>query len=337
MLFLISLCLTLTCSWYGAKFIKRHAWILYCAATVLALAVIAWAHGGTPLWPILTNGPLATALFALVMYMAILPRGGKAVKRLLPIRAELSIIACILTLGHNLAHGKTYFVMLFTRPERLSGNLLWAAMISAVLIFIMLPLFITSFPMVRKKMKARHWKRLHRAAYGFYVLVYIHVMLLAREMNNQSNIIVYSAVFLTYGILRLGKALRKSHPSAARKITAGLSIAAVNLVLLLCFPEPVSEGPRREPAEPMSYEDGTYFGSADGYVGATHVAVTVSSGKIQSVVVISSEDDTSYVEEARDLIPMVIEAQHTALDAISGATYTSNAILDAIDNALKTE
>ena len=64
------------------------------------------------------------------------------------------------------------------------------------------------------------------------------------------------------------------------------------------------------------------------------MAVTVADGRISSVIVISSEDDKSYVEDAKDLIPRIIDAQRTDLDAVSGATYTSNAILSAVRDAL---
>lgn len=382
MIFLISLCLALAFAWYGAKFIKKHANLLYILAAILSAVLISVTWGGMVndlpefvrswIWPILSNCALATAFFAIVMMMAVLPRGGKAIKTLMPIRAELSILACILTLGHNTAYGRTYFVMLLTRPERLAGNLLWAAICSVVLIAIMLPLMVTSFPAVRKKMKARAWKKLQRLAYVFYALIYIHVILLATSFLAAGkteylwNVLVYSAVFLTYGILRIRKAMSRKYPDAARKVTVVLTIVAMVVVCLICAPcvlpaepaltEPVqtdaptehvslSGEPTEAPSETtaptdaaasVTYIDGTYFGTGEGYVGTTQVAVTVKDGVISSVIVISSEDDGSYVEDAKALIPQVISTQRTDLDAISGATYSSQAILTAIENALLT-
>ena len=388
MIFLISLCLALAFAWYGAKFIKKHANFLYTLAAVLSAVLIGVTYGGmvndlpvfvrTWIWPIFSNCAMATALFAIVMMMAVLPRGGKAVKTLMPIRAELSILACILTLGHNIAYGKTYFVMLINRPERLEGNLLWAAICSVAMILIMLPLMITSFPVVRKKMKAKAWKKLQRCAYAFYALIYIHVMLLATTFLAAGrteylwNVLMYSAVFLTYGILRIRKALSPKHPHAAKKITVVLTIVAVVLVCLICAPgilpaaepdptEPVQSqtqetdaltedtAPSSEPtvteapsetnaptdaAASVTYIDGTYFGTGEGYIGTTQVAVMVNDGVISSVIVVSSEDDGSYVEKAKTLIPQVISTQRTDLDAVTGATYSSEAILTAIENAL---
>ena len=348
MLFLISLCLAAALAWFGAGFIKRNAGPLYLLASASSLGVVSVTHLGLApdslLWKLLSNCAFATALFAVVMYMAVLPRGGRAVKRLLPIRAELSILACILTLGHNLAYGKTYFVMLLTRPERLEGELLWAAICSLVLIALMLPLMVTSFPKVRKKMKAKAWKRLQRLAYGFYGLTYIHVMLLAVSFLKNGkgeyifNLLVYSAVFLPYGILRIRKAMMKKYPAAARRLTMPLAIVSAAMVILMCQPV-LQEAPTPEiipePTEPVTYIDGTYFGAGEGYIGTTQVAVTVTDGCISTVIVISSDDDKAYVEDAKDLIPQVIDNQRTDLDAVSGATYTSDAILSAIRDALQ--
>lgn len=397
MIFLISLCLALMFAWHGSKLIKKNATLLYLLASALSFALIAMTHSGATthlpnfvrvwIWPMLANCTLATAFFVIVMMMAVLKKGGKAVKTLMPIRAELSIIACILTIGHNIAYGKTYFVMLFTRPERLEGNLLWAAICSVVMILIMLPLMVTSFRVVRRKMKAQTWKKLQRCAYAFYALIYVHVILLSTMFlasgRNEYlwNILAYSAVFLTYGILRIRKALSKNHSVVAKRITPVLICAAMIFVACLCAPglsslvkseaddptqdelqasETTSEDipPSTEsvttPEEPsqtqapsetnetneslptVTYIDGVYFGSGEGYIGKTQVAVTIKNGAISSVVVVSSKDDASYVTEAKSLIPNVISTQRTDLDAVTGATYSSQAILDAIEDALST-
>ena len=134
----------------------------------------------------------------------------------MPIRAELSIIASILTLGHNIIYGKTYFVLLFTKPGIIKTNVLIAAIISLILILIMVPLMITSFPKVRRKIQQKKWKKLQKTAYLFYGRIYIHIMLLmmpAALGGNKKyiiNVLVYSIVFLGYAVMRIRKALLKS-------------------------------------------------------------------------------------------------------------------------------
>ena len=336
MLFFLSLPLAIAFAWFGATHIKRYAGALYLLASAINLGIV-FARNNSFLWNIFVNCALATALFAVVMYMAVLPRGGRAVRRLLPIRAELSIIASILTLGHNVAYGKTYFI----RLELLRGELLWAAICSVVLIALMLPLMVTSFPKIRKKMKAKAWKRLQRLAYGFYGLTYIHAMILAVHFLKAGkgeyilNILLYSAVFIPYGILRLRKALAKKHPAILNRLTASLSITAAAIVVLMCLVGPKEVESIPEPTEPVSYVDGTYFGAGEGYIGTTQVAVTIADGRISSIIVVSSEDDKSYVEDAKELIPQIIDTQRTELDAVSGATYTLNAIQSAVREALR--
>ena len=152
------------------------------------------------------------------------------------------------------------------------------------------------------------------------------------------NILVYSAVFMPYGILRLRKGLMKKHPAAARWLTMLLAITAAAMVILMCQPVPKEAAEPDlipEPTEPVTYIDGTYFGAGEGYIGTTQVAVTVTDGRISAVVVISSDDDKSYVEDAKDLLPRIIDTQRTDLDAVSGATYTSDGILSAIRDALQ--
>lgn len=95
-------------------------------------------------------GSFSTALFTLVMYLNAVQNGAKFQREFMVLRGELSIIACILALGHNIHTGQTYFVWLFTEPERLTRDtaLLLATLTTLVLIALMLPLFITSFPSV---------------------------------------------------------------------------------------------------------------------------------------------------------------------------------------------
>lgn len=167
------------------------------------------------------RGIVATALFTLVMWAAIFKNGTQIKIRLMSVRAELSIIACILTLVHNFFYGKNYIIWLFTDRARLSTPFVIATIITIILDAVMLPLMITSFKSVRKKMKAKSWKKLQRLAYPFYMLIYIHVMLIfvsiALQMKQLEHYdvfwhyvidsAIYTVVFGMYAFLRIRKAL----------------------------------------------------------------------------------------------------------------------------------
>lgn len=81
-------------------------------------------------------------------------------------------------------------------------------------------------------------------------------------------------------------------------------------------------------------KDGTYTGSGTGFSGTTTVSVTIAGGKIISIEILSSGDDSAYLSRAKGVISSVISAQSTSVDTVSGATYSSKGILMAIKNAL---
>jgi uncharacterized protein with FMN-binding domain/Pyruvate/2-oxoacid:ferredoxin oxidoreductase delta subunit len=84
------------------------------------------------------------------------------------------------------------------------------------------------------------------------------------------------------------------------------------------------------------YKDGTYEGSGTGFRGGTTtVSVTVKNGNISNVEVLSYRDDEPFFSRAKDtVISEIIDVQSADVDAVSGATYSSNGIMEAVDNAL---
>lgn len=171
------------------------------------------------------RGSFATALFIIVMYIGALDAKKQPVKMLMGIRAELSIFASILTFGHNIIYGFSYFPMLLTRPQDMRPEYVAASIITLVLLAMLVPLFVTSFPGVRKKMTVKKWKRLQRWAYPFYILIYVHVLVLfipRLELggNYLVGIIAYTVVYASYVILRLKKyAAAKQRKAAVRQKT----------------------------------------------------------------------------------------------------------------------
>ncbi|WP_250277960.1 ferric reductase-like transmembrane domain-containing protein [[Clostridium] colinum] len=159
------------------------------------------------------RGAFSTALFIIVMYTGILNSKWAITKKLYKIRGEISIIACIITLSHNFVYGftgKKHFITLFTHPQDMKLKYFIAAIISVIMICMMLPLMITSFQNVRKKMKYHTWKNIQRMAYPFFALIYIHTMVLfgTKASEKTLEIALYSVIFIGYGILRVAKALR---------------------------------------------------------------------------------------------------------------------------------
>lgn len=83
-----------------------------------------------------------------------------------------------------------------------------------------------------------------------------------------------------------------------------------------------------------TYTDGTYTGTAMGYADYITVEVTVSNGVISNIEITSHDDTPDYIEVAEDVINDIISTNSTDVDAVSGATYSSNGIIDAVKDAL---
>ena len=100
--------------------------------------------------------------------------------------------------------------------------------------------------------------------------------------------------------------------------------------------EPSSSAPAASSG--ATFKDGEYTGTGKGYRGATNVRVTVENGQISDITVISFDDDTKYFSRARSsLIPAILKAQGIDVKAVSGATFSSNGILEAVADALDIE
>ncbi|HHY09442.1 MAG TPA: RnfABCDGE type electron transport complex subunit D [Firmicutes bacterium] len=81
-------------------------------------------------------------------------------------------------------------------------------------------------------------------------------------------------------------------------------------------------------------EDGVYRGEGEGFGGKLVLDVTIDGGKISELEVIASEETPFIADSALEkLLPAIIEAQGP-VDAVSGATKTSEGVLQAIRDAL---
>ena len=88
------------------------------------------------------------------------------------------------------------------------------------------------------------------------------------------------------------------------------------------------------------YKDGVYEGTGKGFRGNIIVSVRIKKSKIVEIKLVKNEkDDAAYFNKAWSEVPYSIIAMQTAntdkVDAVSGATYSSNGIMEAVRNALK--
>lgn len=78
-------------------------------------------------------------------------------------------------------------------------------------------------------------------------------------------------------------------------------------------------------------KDGEYEATVDGQNGPMTVKVVIAEGKIAEVVVVSNNETAAIAAAPLESIPAAIVAGNTAtVDAVVGATLTSNRIMDAV-------
>lgn len=84
------------------------------------------------------------------------------------------------------------------------------------------------------------------------------------------------------------------------------------------------------------WKAGTYTASAKGINGDVTVEVVLSETKIESVKVVDHQETPGVSDGAIEKIPQaIVETQGLGVDIVSGASYTSNAIIEAVTLALK--
>ncbi len=87
-----------------------------------------------------------------------------------------------------------------------------------------------------------------------------------------------------------------------------------------------------------SYPDGTYTGTGTGFRGNTQITVTVENGEITTITVDSYQDDERFFSAAQNtVIEEIINQQTVNVQTVSGATFSSNGIIEAVADALNIE
>lgn len=102
--------------------------------------------------------------------------------------------------------------------------------------------------------------------------------------------------------------------------------------------------PQPKPAQPLvveeftapsAYRDGVYTASAQGFGGPIALQVTLQNDTIADITIVSAEGETQpYFSRARRVISTILECNTPEVDSISGATYSSTGILNAVKSAL---
>ena len=414
------LTITLLCSLaffhFFGKAVKKKPAVLYGICILLSLVSIFYPReGGLPFLDfffkkIMQRGILAGSLFILVMLAPVLPKSFSGRKTIYLLRGEMAICASLITLAHNLAFGGKYFDALFLGHGHISLMELHAAIVSCLMILLLIPLTITSFQAVRRKMQAKTWKRLQNWSYLFYLLLYLHIFfiyqgaLIRGKGEYFFTLMLYSFIFGFYGFLRI-RQYRVQKETREKKAVPLLRIGGILPIVCLFLSVFYSAGKYRAALEANvdkiraqetvaeskesadnaaenkgsvesigngeeksdsaleasgdkasvnssegysdveaadgnnasdMYKDGEYLGKASAYNGNVEVKVTISGGKMTAIDIVKTKDDEDYFFDAqKKVIPEILEKQSTDVDAVAGATTSSEGIAHAVEKALE--
>lgn len=87
----------------------------------------------------------------------------------------------------------------------------------------------------------------------------------------------------------------------------------------------------------FAYKDGSYVGEGQGNGSQIKVEVTVQGGKVTAVKTVShGETDMIFSAAEGTILPAVVEKNGTnGVEAVSGATNSSNGLIEAVNKALE--
>jgi uncharacterized protein with FMN-binding domain len=168
-----------------------------------------------------------------------------------------------------------------------------------------------------------------------FILAAAHVVLHARWFARMT-----ASIFGSKGDARIeGPAARPALQTARTRTLAG-----VLAVLLIAQPQAWAAGhghvsittvPQGIDYQGMKLKDGSYTGSATGYMPGLTVEVVVKGGAITSVKVLSHSETPRWFQAVVNVIPQrIVKDQGTDVDTVSGATSSSYGIMSAVENAL---
>ena len=165
------------------KFIHKHNYFIYVLAAIIAI-IFSGEEAN-----IITLGFVPLSFMIVVMYTGVFRRGFIK-KRLMTVRAENAIIGIIFLLPHAIG-----FLEFYLEYSDLTENVV--PLVGLVAFTLSIPLFITSFQFIRKQFKYKEWKMIHKLAYPFYILLFIHLALI-----NNDRLLLYIIIFGMYFIIK---------------------------------------------------------------------------------------------------------------------------------------
>ncbi len=190
--------------YYKGRHLHKNEYTYYWGAGLIALIATIlsiWTQVGEPpidierlplIYELFFQGHLTFALFMLVMFAGAFKKKTKPKITLMMVRREMAIIGFFFLVPHA-----AFLLLTALGAWNPTGSIAF---------LIMVPLFITSFPKIRRKMHPLQWRKLHKAAYAAYAFIYAHLLtinLIAQDDGLRFvRFALYTIIFIVYTYLK---------------------------------------------------------------------------------------------------------------------------------------
>ena len=196
------------------RLIKSYPVVFYGLAAAVACFGVYFTYQPSPVEAVramacaIQKGHAGFAFLGIVMFAGVFGESSAPRRALQPIRGELSLIAVILMAAHFVPYVISYGNMLgmlgSLRPSIVAG-----LAVAVVVLVLFCVLAVTSVKRVKHAMNARRWKQVQALAYGFFALIFVHLLgylivpAKAGAPEALTTLGFYTLVFGAYAALRL--------------------------------------------------------------------------------------------------------------------------------------
>jgi DMSO/TMAO reductase YedYZ heme-binding membrane subunit len=181
------------------RWVHRHNGWIFLGSLILSTSIM---FVNIPiLSDVIDSGHVSLAFFMLVMVAGVLPKTNLAYKKIFLVRGDFAILGFIYLLPHGIM--------------RLSLALYGYNPSGLIAAIIMIPLTMSSFMIIRKKIRPDRWKKLHQLAYLTYLLIYIHLGFdISLHPSNMyiiisPNSLLFHLFFIGYFVLKMMVIIKK--------------------------------------------------------------------------------------------------------------------------------
>ncbi len=315
-------------------FIKKHFTILTLQTIILNIVSYIFLDISN----IINAGYVGMAFFIVVMFSTSFNKKSALYKSTLYLRKEYSIFGFIFITSHCLLY-------LFSKYQMWEWN-------GIVAFILMIPISIISFSKIKKKLSRRSWDMLQLFSYIIYLLIFIHVIVIGQS----SHVVMYLVITFCYVVLKIKNGnfnKLKKYRLTPLIISLSLIVTFANISYTYFMSNEVvvtnsvvevdntivsEEIDIEEVVETESfiYNDGTYYVEKSAYKNHTLKAnITIISDEVTEIEIIDcgcseASRGIDYEASVEEVIQTIVSLQTDNVDSVSGATISTQALIDAV-------